>query len=84
MKTIAPQVNNNGTDVDELVGMAVNIRMDLLDVAMAMKRALPHGRDYQTGGDYEADRAEAERRIAVVQDIAEAYYQDAILIKEQS
>ncbi|RKZ72473.1 MAG: hypothetical protein DRQ48_00245 [Gammaproteobacteria bacterium] len=78
MKRIKPVPNNNGSPRATLVEDMLDARRALLDAVTAMTAAAPHGRDYQHGGDYPGDWAEARMRIAQAQELADAYYQDAI------
>jgi len=84
MHVISPVPNLNGSKEGDLIEHCMNVRTELLWAVQLMLTCLPHPRDYQTGGDYQADRAEAERRVAVVQSLAEAYYRDAIAVAEAS
>jgi len=43
-----------------------------------MARWQPHGRDYQIGGDYQADRTEFLRRLGLVEAMAQQYQREAI------
>jgi hypothetical protein len=42
----------------------------------------PHGRDYQIGGDYQADRIEFLRRVGLLEAMAKQYEQEAIDVME--
>lgn len=87
MNRIQPTIHNNGDNAQNLIDQMTDARQALLDAVEAMKAALPHMRNYPTIAGpafYADDRAEAVRRIEVVQDMAEAYYQDAIaLVREE-
>lgn len=73
----------NGDREQTLRDQMVAAHNVLLEAAFVMRQALPHGRNYQLGGDYAADRDEAVRRIALAQDLAELYYQDAIALDKE-
>jgi len=86
---IQPNVNINGDTEEELLLQMLEAKRALLLAVELMKRALPHGRNYQwlggnSGQRFQDERAEAVRRIEEAQDLAELYYQDAIALKENS
>ena len=43
----------------------------------------PHGRDYQIGGDYQADNEEYLRRLRLVEELAEQYESEAYSMSKQ-
>jgi hypothetical protein len=47
-----------------------------------MARWQPHGRDYQIGGDYQADRTEFLRRLGLVEAMAHQYEREAIAVMD--
>lgn len=47
---VPPEVNLNGTSIDELLDQQMQVIKDLDALMEAMAQASPHGRDYQTSG----------------------------------
>jgi len=43
-----PQINNNGSSAEELIGNYREINRRAVDLIEALYNAYPHGRDYQT------------------------------------
>lgn len=77
MHMISPVPHWNGTPANDLANQMVDV-VDALDaVAAVMRKWQPHGRDYQGGGDYMADRREFERRHKLVSELAEQYQREA-------
>jgi succinate dehydrogenase/fumarate reductase flavoprotein subunit len=85
MRTIRPNVTLNSDTRQTLLDQMTDARNALLDAVKVMKAALPHARNYQADWReaYREDRDEAVRRIALAQDLAELYYQDAIALVEE-
>ena len=81
---IRPAVNLNGDTKQTLLDQTTEARRALQAAAVAMIQAAPHGRNYQTGGDFQADRQEFSRRIKLIQELADLYHQDTVAIAEQS
>jgi hypothetical protein len=84
MNTIRPVPNLNGSTREDLARLMMNAAHDLRSSIGAMILALPHPRDYQTGGTFADDRAEAERRIAAVRALADQYELEAIGLIEEA
>jgi len=82
--TIRPVVNLNGSSKEDLLDKSMEIHRELKQLAQLMRGSIPHPRDYQTGGNYAADRKEAIRRINLVDELAEAYYLDAWTLNEEA
>ena len=81
MHRISPAPCLNGSPADALVEQMMQVT-DALDAACeAMRRWQPHGRDYQIGGDYQADRAEFVRRLRLVEELAQQYQTEAISVR---
>ena len=78
MHQIAPVPNLNGSPADVLAEQMMEVCHALDTVVTLMARWQPHGRDYQIGGDYQADRDEFLRRLGLVEAMAQQYEQEAI------
>lgn len=77
MHMIRPVPNINGTPANDLANQMVDV-VEALDHAMeVMRKWQPHGRDYQIGGDYQADHAEYMRRHLVLSEMADQYQAEA-------
>ena len=74
---INPVPNINGTAKNVLMDQILAARAALRAAIRAMEDAAPNGRDYQIGGDLAASRAESDRRILAVMEIADLYGKDA-------
>lgn len=77
MNMICPVPNINGSKASDLAAQMMAVSNAIEDAATLMRQWQPHGRDYQIGGDYEADRQEFERRHRVLTDMAEQYQREA-------
>ena len=82
MHQIAPVPNHNGSPADDLAKQMMEVCHALEAALRLMDKWSPHGRDYQIGGDYQADRAECMRRLRVVSELAEQYEREAIAVSE--
>jgi hypothetical protein len=78
MHQIAPVPNLNGSPADVLAEQMMEVCHALEEAATLMMRWQPHGRDYQIGGDYQADRTEFLRRLGLVEAMAQQYEREAI------
>jgi len=74
---IAPVPNHYGSTKQALVEQAMQVHRALEFAAALMRQWQPHGRDYQIGGDYNADRAEFLRRLKIVETLASQYESEA-------
>ena len=77
MNMICPVPNINGSKADDLAAQMTSVARAIEDAATLMRQWQPHGRDYLTGGDYQADRREFEQRHRVLTDMAEQYQREA-------
>jgi hypothetical protein len=68
---VFPQVNLNGTNVDELCEQAREGYEAVTKARMALYKMMPHGRDYQTlpEGAYRQARDQHEARIHKLNEI---------------
>jgi len=82
MHAIAPVPNYNGSPADDLAKQMMEVCHALEAAVTLMARWQPHGRDYQIGGDYQADRTEFLRRLGLVEAIAQQYEREAIAVSE--
>jgi hypothetical protein len=82
MHQIAPVPNINGSSASSLADQMMEISNALDAVVTLMARWQPHGRDYQIGGDYQADREEFLRRLGLVSAIAQQYEREAIAVTD--
>jgi hypothetical protein len=78
MHQIAPVPNRNGSPADVLAEQMMEVCHALEAAAKLMAQWQPHGRDYQIGGDYQADRTEFLRRLGLVDEVAQQYQREAI------
>jgi hypothetical protein len=78
MHQIAPVPNLNGSPADVLAEQMMEVCHALEAAVTLMARWQPHGRDYQIGGDYQADRTEFLRRLGLVEAMAQQYQREAI------
>ena len=81
MPRIAPVPCLNGSSADALVEQLMEVAHALDAACEVMRRWQPHGRDYQIGGDYTADRAEFVRRLRLVEELAQQYQTEAISVR---
>ncbi len=77
MHKIAPVPNLNGSPRQTLVEQTMEIFHALEAAITLMARYQPHGRDYQIGGDFNADRDEYRRRLCVLDELATQYMTEA-------
>jgi hypothetical protein len=82
MHQIAPVPNLNGSSADVLAEQMMEVCHALEEAAGLMMRWQPHGRDYQIGGDYQADRTEFLRRLGLVEAMAHQYEREAIAVMD--
>jgi hypothetical protein len=82
MHQIAPVPNLNGSPADALAEQMMEVCHALDAVVTLMARWQPHGRDYQVGGDYQADRDEYLRRLGLVEAMVQQYEREAIAVSE--
>jgi len=78
MHQIAPVPNLNGSPADVLAEQMMEVCHALEAACNRMATWQPHGRDYQIGGDYQADLAEYLRRFRLVEELAQQYQREAI------
>lgn len=83
MHTIKPVPNLNGSTRGDLARLMMNAARDLRSAIGAMILAAPHPRDYQTGGTFNDDRAEAGQRIATICALADQYELEAARLIEE-
>jgi hypothetical protein len=83
MHRISPRPCINGSSVWLLLDQMMRVRRALADAATAMRMWQPHGRDYQIGGDYQADHEEYLRRLRLVEELAEQYESEAYSMSKQ-
>ncbi len=81
MHRISPKPWINGSSAERLVDQMMTVHRALEDAAHQMRLWQPHGRDYQIGGDYQADRAEFIRRLRLVEELAQQYRTEAISVR---
>lgn len=84
MHTIKPVSNLNGSTCEDLAALMINAANELRSSIHVMILALPHPRDYQTGGTFNDDCNEANRRIAIVRALAEQYEYEAFRMMRRS
>ena len=82
MHMISPVPNLNGSHASVLAEQMADVSRSLDAALSLMCQWQPHGRDYQIGGDYMADRKEFERRAAVVSELVKQYMDEAIRVME--
>jgi len=83
MHRISPRPWINGSSAERLVDQMMTVHRALEAAAQEMRHWQPHGRDYQIGGDYEADRLEFLRRLRMVEELAAQYESEAYSISKQ-
>jgi len=84
MHQIAPVPNINGSPAQCLIEQSMEVHHALEAACEVMRRWQPHGRDYQIGGDYTADRREFVRRLAAVEELAAQYEHEALELQRRS
>jgi hypothetical protein len=82
MHQIAPVPNINGSPASSLAEQMFIVTHALEEAADAMRKWQPHLRDYQIGGDYQADRAEFFRRLRLVEELAEQYETEGVAVSD--
>ena len=82
MHTIAPVPNINGSKASDLADQMMRVSSILRDACGMMMTWQPHGRDYQIGGDYDADRREYLRRLDLVDQLAKQYEAEASMVMD--
>ena len=83
MHRISPKPWINGSSAERLVDQMMTVHRALEAAATAMRMWQPHGRDYQIGGDYQADHEEYLRRLRLVEELAEQYESEAYSMSKQ-
>lgn len=85
MATLKLKVNINGSSKENLLEQHREIYSHLLEARSMMRKAFPHGRDYQVNPeeDYLHDRDETERRLVIIDNLMEEYQQDYFYIETQ-
>jgi len=83
MHRISPRPWINGSSADRLIDQMMQVHRALEAAAYEMRKWQPHGRDYQIGGDYHADREEFQRRLRLVEELAAQYESEAYSISRQ-
>lgn len=82
MHQIAPVPNLNGSKASDLADQMFTVSHALEEAADAIRKWQPHGRDYQIGGDYQADRAEFLRRLRLVEELAQQYETEGVAVSD--
>ena len=77
MHRIAPVPNINGSPARCLIDQMMEVNRALETACDVMRKWHPHGRDYQFGGEYQADREEYLRRLKIVEELAAQYESEA-------
>lgn len=81
---ITPQLNPNGSSVDDLTIPRLKAVDHMLDAIVALSATVPHGRDYMGNFDaYEADREEHYTRIRRLSTIREEIFAEAVAIRKR-
>lgn len=83
MHQIRPIPNINGSKADDLAEQMWSVGRAIEQAAEVMRQWQPHGRDYQVGGDYQADHAEYMRRHRILMELVEQYQTEAMLVQER-
>jgi hypothetical protein len=83
MHRISPVPCLNGSPAHCLVDQMMEVHRALEAACDAMRRWQPHGRDYQLGGEYRADREEFIRRLRLVEELAAQYESEAYSLSRQ-
>jgi hypothetical protein len=73
MHQIRPSISPNGSHPSVLSETAAEVYWKLIEAQDAMGLLCPNGRDYQGGGDYQADHREHWRRMGVMQELIDQY-----------
>jgi len=82
MHQIAPVPNHNGSPASDLADQMFTVSHALEEAADAIRKWQPHLRDYQTGGDYQADRTEFLRRLRMVEEMAQQYETEGVAVSD--
>jgi hypothetical protein len=79
-RPLRPTINLNGASRDAHVERAKAIAWTLQRLAYDMRRAFPHGRDYQltSAEAYQEDREIAIARVRAIEDLGAAFQADAL------
>jgi len=77
MHRIYPVPCLNGSPAHCLVEQMMEVSRALDAACNAMRKWQPNKRDYQVGGEYNADREEYLRRLRLVKELAEQYESEA-------
>jgi hypothetical protein len=80
-----PYLSNNGSSANSLILARIAARSAILNAIKALQECAPHGRDYQTAhpAAFAAARRQYEEQYAALAKVADAVYQEAILIQGQ-
>ena len=80
-----PQVNNNGTNRDDLIQQRRDVLGHLRKAMLALAFAAPHGRDFQTVEPERYDEARKlyETRWEALREIHDDLYLEALAIQDQ-
>jgi hypothetical protein len=65
-KLMRPHVNMNGSARQSLIDQRLLVRRHVWAAVEALKQMHPHGRDYQGGGDREADLGVWQARLTAL------------------
>lgn len=84
MHMIEPYPNLNGSSPERLSDLLADVCHAIIALKDAMAQATPHGRDYQTGGDYIADRREHLRRWDVIDELLRQYQDEMFAIHDKA
>jgi hypothetical protein len=82
MHAIAPVPNHNGSPASDLADQMFTVAHALEEAADAIRKWQPHGRDYQIGGDYQADREEFLRRLRLIDELARQYETEGVAVSD--
>lgn len=82
MHQIAPVPNLNGSQASDLADQMMEVSHALDTAVTIMARWQPHGRDYQIGGDYQADMREFLRRLGLVEALRQQYVKEAMAVMD--
>ncbi len=83
MHRISPVPCLNGSPAHCLVDQMMEVHRALEAACDVMRRWQPHGRDYQRGGEYRADREEFIRRLRLVEELVAQYESEAYSLSRQ-
>ena len=80
---ITPQININGSSIDDLVKPRRAAMYHLIDAIEALKQVTPNGRDYPNKDACQTDRAIHFDRLDALHALREELMREAVYIKEQ-